>query len=382
MIEICDNSKNLYRRIQLAKEELKHTKNPDEKIALCNYIENVYDAISLTDDRNLCIGKKDVFGSFKYYKKFIKKMNIYEDEVTDNFLLNKSYIKGYVGKLVLDIENENLDGIDNNVDVFEVLSLDDYNDIFFQFMQSINLDSFFEKFLKDGNIYNYKIKEGNALGSTLFNPINGNTDILIGDFVPDIQSLFTLAHEMGHVYDLNYFNKDSKSFNRFFYQSFYGEVCPRLFERLFLNYMINNNILKEDAKEKMLDSLYDNYNYLMSCYILSVLDDSFIKELNCSVIDVDSFYNLIKRYFKPLIKDFILEIKYMDLQEDYTYAFGDIVSMFLLDSINKYGFSNDLVNEFINERDKMFRKDFLEDNGLSSNNYMELYKKELKLLKK
>ena len=72
----------------------------------------------------------------------------------------------------------------------------------------------------------------------------------------------------------------------------------------------------------------------------------------------------------------------MDLQEDYTYAFGDIVSMFLLDSINKYGFSNDLVNEFINERDKMFRKDFLEDNGLSSNNYMELYKKELKLLKK
>ena len=146
--------------------------------------------------------------------------------------------------------------------------------------------------------------------------------------------------------------------------------------------MINNNILKEDAKEKMLDSLYDNYNYLMSCYILSVLDDSFIKELNCSVIDVDSFYKLIKRYFKPLIKDFVLEINYMDLQEDYTYAFGDIVSMFLLDSINKYGFSNELINEFVNERDKMFRREFIEDNGMSSNNYMELYKKELKLLRK
>ena len=146
--------------------------------------------------------------------------------------------------------------------------------------------------------------------------------------------------------------------------------------------MINNNILKDEAKEKMLDSLYDNYNYLLSCKILSVLDDSFLKKLNCSVIDVDSFYNLIKRYFDPLIKDFVLEINYMDLQEDYTYAFGDIVSMFLLDSINKYGFSNELIDQFVNERDKLFRKEFFEDNGLSSDNYMELYKKELKLLRK
>ena len=56
--------------------------------------------------------------------------------------------------------------------------------------------------------------------------------------------------------------------------------------------------------------------------------------------------------------------------------------MFLFDSINKYGFNNDLINKFIDERDKMFRKEFIEENGLSSDNYIELYKKELKLLRK
>lgn len=56
--------------------------------------------------------------------------------------------------------------------------------------------------------------------------------------------------------------------------------------------------------------------------------------------------------------------------------------MFLFDSINKYGFSNELIDEFVKERYKMFSREFIEDNGMSADNYMELYKKELKLIKK
>jgi len=72
----------------------------------------------------------------------------------------------------------------------------------------------------------------------------------------------------------------------------------------------------------------------------------------------------------------------IDLQESFTYAYGDIISMFLKDSIDKYGFSNDLVFEFMKERRNLFREGFFRENGMGPDNYLDLYKKELKLLKK
>ena len=383
MIEISKNSKGLYRRIQIAKEELKHTKNLDEKIALYNYLGNIYDAISITDDKKLCLSYNDIYGSYKFYKKFIKKLDMFEEQVIDNFILNKEFISGYISKIAIGIEKTNLCDISCNIGTYQELSMGDYNDVFFQFMQSIKLEEFYEKFLKNSNIYNYKLNEkSEALGFTIYDPLNRNVDIFIGDFFPDILSLFTLAHEMGHVYDLNYFNKDIKSFNSYFYQSFYGEVCSKLFERLFINFMIDNNILIEDAKEKLLDTESDNHNIIVACYMLSLLDDYYLKESNYLCLDNDDFYDLIKNKFKPEIKEVIDTFKDIDLVENFTYAFGDIISMFLFDSINKYGFSNELIDEFVKERDKMFSREFIEDNGMSADNYMELYKKELKLIKK
>ena len=50
--------------------------------------------------------------------------------------------------------------------------------------------------------------------------------------------MLTLAHEFGHVYDLNSFSGDAQDYNRYVYMSFYHEIVSKLFEKLFIEYLI------------------------------------------------------------------------------------------------------------------------------------------------
>ena len=382
MIELSTDSKILYQRIHTAKKLLKDSADLEEKIALYNYIENVYKYISIVDNKDFCNSKKHIFGGLKNYKKYINKNFLYEDEMVDNFILNKDYISKYLKNIVKGVDDLTPDVIDSDIKIYQELNVKDFNDIFYQFMRSINLEEFFDNYSKNNSFFNYRFRNDKVYGATLYNPVNGDTDILIGDFIYDINALFALTHETGHMFDMKYFNKDIKSYNNYFYKSFYNEVCSKLFERLFFNFMINNDILKEEAKVLLFNTIDDNYWFVFGCYMMSCLSDDLIISDEYSELSPEEIYNNVKKYFDYEVVSFLEEKEPFNLQDDFSYAFGDIISMFLFDSINKYGFNNDLINKFIDERDKMFRKEFLKENGLSSDNYIELYKKELKLLRK
>jgi len=383
MLEIKDQSDSLYRRLQEAKMLFKNSSDKHEKVALANYIGNLYDAIGSVSDKKLIVKKKNVFGSKKYYDKFHRHLITLEDEMLEKFIKDKEFHSSYMGEVTFGLEQLYPDEIEYNVEKYKELSSDDFSDIFFQFMKSIYLDDFLEDYLKKANVYGYNMSnDSHTLGMTLYNPINKDTDVFVGDFIPDMQALFTLAHEFGHVYDMSLFEDGVKAYNRYFYQSFYGEVFSKLFERLFLSYMIKNRILKEEAQDKLMETQDNNHDYLLSSYILSLLDDEYIIDSEYANLSKEELCGLITKYFNNNISEFVDELDYIDLQESFTYAYGDIISMFLKDSIDKYGFSNDLVFEFMKERRNLFREGFFRENGMGPDNYLDLYKKELKLLKK
>ena len=379
MLEFSDDTKELYRRIQLAKDELKKTNNPYEKIALYSYIDSTYDSISSIDNKELCIKNRNIFGSNKKYRKFLSNVYLLENEMNENFILNKKFVSKYIGKILLGIEELQPFNYKNQVDTFHELNMDEFNDIFYQFMQSIHLEEYFDKYLKNNKIYNYKINDIHTLGYTLYNIVDGNSNIYLDEFIPDIKSLFILAHEFGHVFDLNSFNNDASSYIRYNYQSFYSETISKLFEKLLSNFLINNNILKEEAKTNLLDIELDNYNYLLKTLILSLLDDSYVNGSNNVYLNLDKLSN---KFFDVDLINLLRSFDYLNLYDDCSYAFSDILSMFLFDSIINDGFYNELIDNFVKNRDKMLSKEFFLENGLSADNYIDLYKKELKLLKK
>ena len=96
----------------------------------------------------------------------------------------------------------------------------------------------------------------------------------------------------------------------------------------------------------------------------------------------DELYLLVKGFFRNDIRSFIDEVECFDIIENLLYAFGDVMSMFLLEDTEDRGFSSPLNKKFLEERDYLLRPSFLTSNGLFSDRYCTLYEKQLKLLKK
>ena len=358
--------------------------NSDQKLALANYIGNLYRALICLGCGDLEFDKNISFGGKKNYSKIVKSVNYYSDKLINNYVKDKMFHRMYFYELLPEIEEEivKMKHIDNRGELF--FSRKDFFDIVFQFMRSINQEELFDKLCKNGNIYSTIIGQdvGNV-GFTLYNPLSGQKDLFIKDLKYNLFDMNTLVHEVGHCYDLSKFDGDVSKYNKYFYLSFYGEVISRLFERLFLDFLRKRNIAYNGVINKQVEFNLLNHEFLLQAYILSLFNDNFILEDKYLDCDSNEIVEMVKSRFidEDFIKIFIEGIISFDLSEIYNYAYGDIVSLFLFDDVNKNGLDSEMMNHFLKKRSELFNEDYLRECGFGPENYVKLYKKVNKHLK-
>ena len=369
---------------------IKEEKNNDVRLALYNYIGNLYSALSTIKGRKVYPNKSKIFGGIDNYRRFIKKTDYLFDVYDDNFIKFKMFHRDYFHQLLLESEKLFVEMINENIDYRvenNMLSEDDFLTIFHDFLQSIGLESFFDEIIKNGKLFSMNKDRDfeQYRGLTLYNPRTGESNILINGFEYSLDSMYTLAHEMGHVYDgfRIYDDKDSERYLHYNYRSVYLEVIPRLFERLFLDYLIKNNICRDAALDKLVDMEINNHDYLVSAYAMSLFDDKLLKDDRYHSLKPAEVVNIVKEYFSDLesIKE-LFSNKYIRLDEEINYTYGDIMSMFLKEGVQEEGFSNPLFKEFLRVRLEDFNPEFIERHELSSERYREKYIREIKVLRK
>lgn len=369
---------------------IKEEKNNDVRLALYNYIGNLYSALSTIKGRKVYPNKSKIFGGIDNYRRFIKKTDYLFDVYDDNFIKFKMFHRDYFHQLLLESEKLFVEMINENIDYRvenNMLSEDDFLTIFHDFLQSIGLESFFDEIIKNGKLFSMNKDRDfeQYRGLTLYNPRTGESNILINGFEYSLDSMYTLAHEMGHVYDgfRIYDDKDSERYLHYNYRSVYLEVIPRLFERLFLDYLIKNNICRDAALDKLVDMEINNHDYLVSAYAMSLFDDKLLKDDRYHSLKPAEVVNIVKEYFSDLesIKE-LFSNKYIRLDEEVNYTYGDIMSMFLKEGVQEEGFSNPLFKEFLSVRLEDFNPEFIERHELSSERYREKYIREIKVLRK
>lgn len=382
-MELIEDLEKLDERVLVAKNMLKRAKSAEERIALGNYLANLYTSIKGVSGEELYPSTKDVFGSNKNYQKFNKKVDIYEDRMINSYLQDKDFHKKYIGE-ILEFITEPLDVYgEYEFSEDKILTKGEFFDIFYAFLDSLKMDKKDIDKLKDMDFYSYeKGFTDDYRGYLIYNPINKNSDIFIGGFSYNIESLFTLAHEVGHAYDFLKFEDDVNTYNKYFYQSFYGETISKLFERLVVDYLVENNIYLGDSKEEVLAMEFDNYTNLIFSYIISMFDDETLKNHKQNKMSLDSIYEVIEKSFEENIIDIIASRDSLDIQENYVYTYGDIISMFLKEKVKEEDFNTNMFLDFLYERGNVFDKRYLEEYDMSPKEYVKLYKKELKLLEK
>ena len=333
--------------------------------------------------------KSDIFKDLKMYQKFQKQEKLYKKMFNDNFCFYKDFFADYLNDILVRTEPLFYKYIEDNEYSLEndELSEKEFLDIFCDFCNKLGIGYLFDNVV-DGKILSFdrKITDGNYLGLMIHNPLNGKSHILVDDFSYNIDSMFTLAHEMGHVYDVSFF--DSKlnisKYNDYMYKSLNVEVLSKLFEKLLLDYLIDNNIKKNVVIDKLIDSFIVEHDYIYSLYVLSLLDDRYIDSDRYLDISKDRLLDLVSKYFedKKEVYDTIKNNDFL-LIDNAVYAYGEIISLFLEDDVRDCSLSNSfLFNKFMDERFLEFSYNFMESNGFFPSKYQELYEKRLKLIKK
>lgn len=367
---------------------LNEEKERDVRFALYNYIQNLLRVLREIGS-NYTMRKSDIFKDLKMYQKFQKQEKLYKKMFNDNFCFFKDFHVDYLNDILVRTQPLFYKYIEDNEYSLEndEFSEKEFLDIFCDFCTKLGISYLFDKVI-DGKILSFdrKITNGNYLGLMIHNPLNGKSHILVDDFSYNIDSMFTLAHEMGHVYDVSFFNSklNVSKYNDYMYKSLNVEVLSKLFEKLLLDYLIDNNIKKNVVIDKLIDSFIVGHDYIYSLYVLSLLDDRYIDYDRYLDISKERFFNLVSKYFEDK-KEVYETIKNNDflLINDAVYAYGEIISLFLEDDVRDCSLSNSfLLNKFMDERFLEFSDNFMETNGFSPSKYQELYEKRLKLTKK
>lgn len=375
---------NIKKQLKESKILLKDSKlNKDLRFAIYNYIGNLYASLYCLGDTETEYNRNEIFGNEENYNDFTYRIDSYEDVYIDNFLKNKDFHKDYLYSIITEVQKYLYKAYPLEEERIEY-SEKDFIDIIYQFMKTIDREKVFDEIYKDGRIYSTIGQNNKNMGFALYNPASKETDFFIKDFKCDIESMIATIHELGHGEDLSRPFNDIKTYNNYFYLSTYGEVISRMYERLLLRYLIKNNISLNSAKNSLLEYELTNHDFILQSYIFSLLDKEFIKSgeyLDCSPKEITE---KIKKHFleDDSIEYFITGMQESDIAEVYNYAYGDIISMFLAESVEQDGFDNELINYFFTKRATMFDDRFLKKNGMDAKKYVKLHKAEMKLLKK
>jgi len=76
------------------------------------------------------------------------------------------------------------------------------------------------------------------------------------------------------------------------------------------------------------------------------------------------------------------QLDHINIKDSFCYTYGDILSMFLCDDIEKNGFSLDILKDFMNNRTNLFDENYILESGFSPYEYVKLYNNEIQFIKK
>ena len=384
---ITGEREDLYDMLSDALIQAREVKTNIDKMALYNYIGNLYTSINVNDWSDFSVNYKDCFQNRRNYLKFLRMVHVYEDRFCQNFFDNKDFHEYYLGNILLPYEVKMQDLAEVPVsEESQYIGKDNFFEILIGFFSTYGLEKAFRDFMDKNRVFN-KIKKSekdNYKGLTIFNPLNRDSACLLTCADYDLDTMFTLVHEFGHIYDLSLLEGDiSQEITNYSYLSCYPEVFSKLLEKLFLQYLIENNILVDIAKDKYIDSFLINHDFLLSCYMFSLISDKYFKGGKGLSISDDAFFREVSKHFKDtsLVREFIYKGQ-TDMFGDTLYAYGDVLSTQLFDAVKEEGLDSVELKKFLAIRTGKFDPNFLLDSDYTPERFNKVFSKQVDLFYK
>ena len=374
---ICSSNYKPLKEAKIASiEKLRRTIDEEERFALFDYsksLDNILDCNS-----SFIPDFKDELILFCKFFSFDFRTKQYDLMMANGFIEDLDYHRF----LLKEVANCMIDSKDYVSEKEDVTEDEDFVGLLREFMSSLGLDDLLSEFLDKRRIINYTKLYDDTKAFILHNNIDDEAFICVRDFNNSISSINTLVHELGHAYDARNSFQSLKTKNDYFYISLLSEIIPYTFERLFVNYLLQNNIYNDEAKKVLQEINYNTYKYSFLSYVFSLSDPSFlIEHISTTIRGLkirEDVLEQIKNDFS--LKELLNNSQSFNLRGDCKYAYGYIVSLYLMELINDNSMPD--FDCIFRRRDGVFDISLMEELNINPDSFALLTQKEKQLLKK
>lgn len=377
------SSKNISKDIKKTFELFNNSEEIDDKLLLITQLVNLY---SIFNDMKF-FKNLDHYMFFieKRYYQMLKDQNKKSfDEFLDSFISNKTFHYNLILNTIELYQKQVLWMYNYVTKNEDKISINDIYEILFEFMKTLKLDDLFDKLVQEKDISLVKkiCNEKSTYGTIIYNPINESTNIVLRKRKDNTDLMFSLVHEIGHLYDLKNMKKDSLNFIKYSNQSIYLESMSKTFRRLLYRYLLKNNIITNSTTNNMVGFYMDNEAWLARLLFFTLLNKDELKQIDKIKINLNQLSERTKdsklnfEYIKHMLK----YTRSIDLVGSAMYGYGGILSLYLADEIENNGIDGNFIQDFFEERYKCFDNNFFEKNDINTTSFIKKTNNELKLV--
>lgn len=343
--------------------KINHCSDVDEAIILVGSYELLVELYEEYTNKEYCNDKININNSL-FDRAVNRYNNLYSSRVI-NYIETKNYHLDFSSSIALPLFDSLLEYDDIK---YKKISLEEVTKIVRDYYLSVEDNKGLEIFnsqIKNRRIYNFGSKSGNTFGSTICNFSALSSYILLfykNHF--DITTTATLVHEVEHIKDFMNLTKRKQKLDGFAYEfrSIYPEVLSLKKEKNFLEYLIENNLYKEEAKNLYHKYYIDTFLYLNQLMVLSCFDKEYLEDDKYKKLKKDDIITIFKKKGLDILESCL--VTNFDIDEELVYGYGGVLAVYFsyLEKNDKRRYKKSF-KEFMNLRDLEFNTTNLEKIG-------------------
>ena len=378
MIKLNNDYKNIYNKIKNLEEHFLDCKKPLDSEAYVKMYETLL-MIYMGLDKEYSPNPKLYKNKFVHFSSVDKDNSIQKKSMEE--LINN---KDRHSKLILDfiddineIINEYLILYNDELDSkgLSYISPKEQEEIFEAYFNSegMELKDLFVECQRNGSIYKMPDSFLNmimSIGATIYNPLGNEKLVFLAETENKIGEISTIVHEFGHVLDLStYSSTHSNSMTSLYFQtSPYIEVNSTYQEYKFYEYLLKNNIYKDDTKAFLADSVV---SYLENLSVLAPVGfiDSKLLRKHKGVLSRKEITDSVRQETGVSL-DMSLCDNFIDIKSALEYSYGMMIAFSMLDDKTLY-------DKFQMIRDPYFDKGKLDSIGLDDDKISKVMVKKM-----
>ena len=378
MIKLNDNYRSIYTRIEELESHFLDCKKPLDSEAYVKMYETLL-MIYMGLDKEYSPNPRLYKNKFVHFSS-VDKDNSIQKKSMEELINNKDRHSKLILNFIDDINeivNEYLTLYNDELDSkgLSYISPKEQEEILEAYFESegMELKDLFVECQRNGSIYKMPDSFLNmimSIGATIYNPLGNEKLVFLTETENKIGEISTIVHEFGHVLDLStYSSTHSNSMTSLYFQtSPYIEVNSTYQEYKFYEYLLKNNIYKDDTKAFLADSVV---SYLENLSVLAPVGfiDSKLLRKHKGVLSRKEITDSVRQETGVSL-DMSLCDNFIDIKSALEYSYGMMIAFSMLDDKTLY-------DKFQMIRDPYFDKGKLDSIGIDDDKISKVMVKKM-----